>query len=58
MYALRNLFDNMQSQDMPANEIKEMIPEIKNDLNYTVSLMGKFITMGEKPDAGTYSKGA
>jgi two-component system, sensor histidine kinase and response regulator len=39
MYALRNLFDNMQSQDMPANEIKEMIPEIKNDLNYTVSLM-------------------
>lgn len=39
MYALRNLFDNMQSQDMPADEIKAMIPEVKNDLNYTVSLM-------------------
>jgi signal transduction histidine kinase len=39
MYALRNLFDNMQSQDMPAEEIKSMIPEVKNDLNYTVSLM-------------------
>jgi len=39
MYALRNLFENMQSQDMPADEIKTMIPEIKQDLNYTVSLM-------------------
>jgi signal transduction histidine kinase len=39
MYALRNLFESMQSQDMPAEEIKEMIPEIKKDLNYTVSLM-------------------
>jgi signal transduction histidine kinase len=39
MYALRNLFDNMQSQDMPAEEIKSLIPEVKNDLNYTVSLM-------------------
>lgn len=39
MYALRNLFDNMQSQNMPAEEIKSMIPEVKNDLNYTVSLM-------------------
>jgi two-component system, sensor histidine kinase and response regulator len=39
MYALRNLFDNMQSQDMPADEIKSLIPEVKNDLNYTVGLM-------------------
>jgi two-component system, sensor histidine kinase and response regulator len=39
MYALRNLFENMQSQDMPAEEIKAMIPEVKQDLNYTVSLM-------------------
>ena len=39
MYALRNLFENMQSQDMPAEEIKSLIPEVKNDLNYTVGLM-------------------
>jgi signal transduction histidine kinase len=39
MYALRNLFDNIQSQDMPADEIKSLIPEVKKDLNYTVSLM-------------------
>jgi signal transduction histidine kinase len=39
MYALRNLFENMDSQNMPADEIKAWIPEIKKDMNYTVSLM-------------------
>ncbi|MEI9809005.1 MAG: HAMP domain-containing sensor histidine kinase [Bacteroidota bacterium] len=39
MYALRNLFDNMHSQNMPAEEIKALIPDVKKDLNYTVSLM-------------------
>lgn len=39
LYALRNLFENIQQQDMPAEEIKEMVPDIKNDLNYTVGLM-------------------
>lgn len=39
MYALRNLFDNIHSQDMPAQDIKALIPEVKKDLNYTVSLM-------------------
>ncbi|MBL7741359.1 MAG: HAMP domain-containing histidine kinase [Chitinophagaceae bacterium] len=39
MYALRNLFESIDSQDMPAQEIKSLIPEVKKDLNYTVSLM-------------------
>jgi signal transduction histidine kinase len=39
MYALRNLFENVDNQDMPAEEIKSLIPEVKKDLNYTVSLM-------------------
>ncbi len=39
MYALRNLFESMHSQDMPADEIKSLIPDVKKDLNYTVSLM-------------------
>ncbi len=43
MYALRNLFDDMQKQEMPAEEIKELIPDIKNDLNYTVSLMDNLL---------------
>ena len=43
MYALRNMFDDMQRQDMPASEIKSLIPDIKNDLNYTVSLMDNLL---------------
>ena len=43
MYALRNLFEDMQKQDMPAEEIKELVPDIKNDLNYTVGLMDNLL---------------
>lgn len=43
MYALRNLFDDMQKQNMPAKEIKSLIPDIKNDLNYTVGLMDNLL---------------
>ncbi len=39
MYALRNLFTTMEVQKMPAKDIKEFIPEVQKDLNYTVSLM-------------------
>lgn len=39
MYALRNLFRNMQQYDLPGNEIKMMIPDVVTDLNYTTGLM-------------------
>jgi len=39
MYALRNLFSQMQQQDLPLKEIKAMIPDVVNDLNYTTGLM-------------------
>ncbi|MFT3677096.1 MAG: HAMP domain-containing sensor histidine kinase [Chitinophagaceae bacterium] len=39
MYALRNLFENIQSQDLPGSEIKELVPDIKKDLNHTIGLM-------------------
>lgn len=39
MYALRNLFRNMQQYDLPADEIKEMVPDVVNELTYTTSLM-------------------
>ena len=39
MYALRNLFNNMQQSKIPAKEIKEMLPGIVNEMNYTTSLM-------------------
>jgi signal transduction histidine kinase len=39
MYALRNVFLSMQHAKMPAKEIKEMLPSIVNEMNYTTSLM-------------------
>ncbi len=39
MYALRNLFRNVQQFDLPAQEIKLMIPDVVSDLNYTTGLM-------------------
>ncbi|GAC1483868.1 MAG: hypothetical protein NVS1B13_08600 [Flavisolibacter sp.] len=39
MYALRNLFKNMHHYDLPAEEIKNMVPDVMTDLNYTIGLM-------------------
>lgn len=39
MYALRNLFQNMQQYNLPADEVKQMVPDVVKDLNYTTSLM-------------------
>ncbi|RYY20766.1 MAG: HAMP domain-containing histidine kinase, partial [Chitinophagaceae bacterium] len=39
MYALRNLFSNMQQQNMSAEEIRELVPGIINEMNFATSLM-------------------
>jgi len=39
MYALRNLFHNMHQYNLPPEEVKAMVPEVVQDLNYTISLM-------------------
>lgn len=39
MYALRNLFRNVQQYNMAAHEVKALVPEVLNDLNYTIGLM-------------------
>jgi Signal transduction histidine kinase len=39
MYALRNLFNNMQQHKMPAKDVKAMLPGIVNEMNYTTNLM-------------------
>lgn len=39
MYALRNLFRNAYQHNMSLREIKEMLPDVVNDLNYTTGLM-------------------
>ena len=39
MYALRNLFRNVHKYNMSAEEVKALVPEVLNDLNYTIGLM-------------------
>lgn len=39
IYALHNLFRNMQQYDLPAEDIKSMVPDVVNDLNFTTGLM-------------------
>lgn len=39
LYALRNLFQNMHQYNLPGEEIKEMVPDVLIDLNYTTALM-------------------
>jgi two-component system, sensor histidine kinase and response regulator len=39
LYALRNVFQNISHYDIPPEEVKNMIPELYKDLNYTLCLM-------------------
>ena len=39
LYGLRHLFGTMQQYDLPAEEVKEKLPLVVNDVNYTISLM-------------------
>ncbi|MFT3824109.1 MAG: HAMP domain-containing sensor histidine kinase [Chitinophagaceae bacterium] len=39
MYALRNMFQNMQRYKVPANEMEEMLPSIVDEMNYVTGLM-------------------
>lgn len=39
IYSLRNLFKNVQQYDLSGDEIKILVPDIINDLDYTTSLM-------------------
>ena len=39
MYGLRNLFKSIQDYDLPADEIKLLVPDVVKDLQYTTDLM-------------------
>jgi len=39
MYSLRNLFNAIQQQQVPARQVKAMLPDMINSLNYTTGLM-------------------
>jgi signal transduction histidine kinase len=44
LYALRNLFKTVHQYDIPGDEIKQFVPEIIKDLNYTTALMENLLT--------------
>lgn len=43
MYALRNLFTEIQEDRIPAREIKKLIPHVIKDLNFTTGLMDNLL---------------
>ena len=43
MYALRNLFREVYQSKMSATELKKTVPDILNDLNFTVGLMDNLL---------------
>ena len=43
MYALRNLFRNVHENNMSVKELKKAVPDVLDDLNYTVGLMDNLL---------------
>jgi signal transduction histidine kinase len=43
LYALRNMFANVQQNNMSAIELRKMVPDVMTDLNYTVGLMDNLL---------------
>ena len=43
MYAIRNLFSDVEQKKISATYLKKLIPEVVNDLNYTVGLMDNLL---------------
>lgn len=43
MYALRDVFSSVHQKKMTAAQLKSLMPEVVNDLNYTVSLMDNLL---------------
>ncbi|HEX2606911.1 MAG TPA: HAMP domain-containing sensor histidine kinase [Flavisolibacter sp.] len=43
MYAQRNLFRSIEQYNIPGEEIKLLVPDILNDMNYTINLMDNLL---------------
>ena len=43
MYAVRNVFSDIHKKKMTAVQLKKLIPDVVNDLNYTVDLMDNLL---------------
>lgn len=54
IYGLRNLFKNVQQYDLPGEEIKVLVPDIVNDLNYTTGLMENLLHWSKSQMQGNH----
>jgi len=52
MYALRTLFNNTLHYNMPAKDVKNMVPDVLNDLNYTIGLMDNMLAWAKSQMQG------
>ncbi len=53
IYSLRNLFRNVQAYNLPGDEIKVLLPDILNDLNYTTNLMDNLLQWAKSQMEGS-----
>lgn len=52
LYSLRNIFLSMRDYDMPADQVKELVPEIAKDLSHTTDLMENLLQWAKSQMAG------
>ena len=52
LYALRNLFQEVEKQNLPANEVREMVPDVLKDLNYATELTENLLSWAKSQMTG------
>jgi len=52
LYALRNLFQEVEKQNLPANEVREMVPDVLKDLNYATELTENLLSWAKNQMTG------
>jgi signal transduction histidine kinase len=57
IFALRNLFRNIQQYDLPVQEVRKMIPQVVHDLNYTTGLLENLLQWAKSQmQSGSFPK--
>jgi signal transduction histidine kinase len=52
IYALKNVFSHISQYDLPAKEIKTMLPDMLNDVNYVTDLMENLLQWAKSQMGG------
>jgi two-component system, sensor histidine kinase and response regulator len=52
LHALRNLFQEVEKQKLPAEEVKQLVPEVLKDLNYATELTDNLLNWAKSQMAG------